>query len=151
MTLTAEPTTRDDHETTRPLHDDALPALPADLVDGVRLETGDGVVRLTGEVPSVAGWRRILELLLATPGVRVVADELQVHGAQPLHGAGWTERVAESVAAAPGVEGSVAVQITDGVVTLWGHVPSARMRERVIQAVRRVVGGAWVQTRITTD
>lgn len=152
MTLTAPttPATDQDGVTARP-PDDLLEALPAEIVAGIRISRSDGVVRLQGEAPSVGAWHRIREAALAGPGVVVVADEIQVRGARPLRGTGWTERVARSIVAAPGIEGSIAVQIDDGVVTLWGHVPTGRIRERVIEAVREVVGGAWVQLRIVTD
>jgi osmotically-inducible protein OsmY len=152
MTLTAPmtPATDEDGGAPRP-GDDLLRALPAELTAGIRTSSAGGVARLRGEAPSVAAWRRIREAVLAAPGVVVVADEIQVRGARPLRGIGWTERVARSIAGAPGIEGSVAVQIDGGVVTLWGHVPNGRIRERVIGAVRDIVGGAWIQTRIATD
>ena len=130
MTLTAPTTSATDRDGGSPRSaEDLLRALPAELVAGIRISADGRLVRLQGEV----------------------ADEVQVSGARPLRGTGWTERVARSIAATPGIEGSVAVQIDDGVVTLWGHVPNGRIRERVIEAVREVVGGAWIQMRIVTD
>ena len=146
MTVTAPMTPATDED-----GDGILRSLPAELVALVRTSVDGGVALLRGEAPSVAVWRRIRDAALAEPGVVAVADEIQVRGARLLRGTGWTEQVARSIAGAPGIEGSVAVQIDDGVVTLWGHVPNGRIRERVIEAVRDVVGGAWIQIRIVTD
>lgn len=152
MTMTAPtpPATDHDSAAVHAPEDLLLGALPAEIVAGVRVSRSRGVVRLQGEAPSVAAWHRIREAALVGHGLVVVADEIQVRGARPLRGTAWTERVARSIAAAPGVEGSVAVQIDDGLVTLWGHVPTGRIRERVIEAVREIVGGAWIQIRIVT-
>ena len=125
-------------------------ASSAALVTRVRLTTTDGVMHLQGEAPSVEAWERIRKAALAAPGVRAVADEIHVRGARPLREPGRTVQLARSIADAPGMEGSVAVEVDDNIVTLWGQVPNARIRERVIEAVRDVVGGAWIQMRIVT-
>jgi osmotically-inducible protein OsmY len=127
-----------------------VPDGPADLLAGIRVTSSDGVVRLEGEASSVEAWQHIRDAALAAPGVRAVADEIRVRGARPLRATDRTEQLARSIADVPGMAGSVAVEVDAGVVTLWGQVPNARIRERVIEAVRDVVGGAWIQMRIVT-
>lgn len=141
MTMTAPTPPATDHDSAAVrAPDDLLGALPAEVLAGVRVSRSDGVVRLQGEAPSVAAWHRIREAALVGHGLVVVADEIQVRGARPLRGTAWTERVARSIAAAPGVEGSVAVQIDDGVVTRFGTIGPASVR-RPARGFARADGG----------
>lgn len=139
------------------------------------LEIGDdGVVAIAGEVPDVAAKKRALESIAAIPGVLGIADRLHVMPATPmtdkeirvhLHEAFVAEtsfssleiyeRKGEALVLLRGAplepRGAVELEVSDGIVTLNGRVPSLASKRLAgviawwVPGVRDVVNGIVVE------
>ena len=108
---------------------------------GVRVE--DGVVLLTGYVPSYPKKRAAEEAALRVRGVRAVADEMEVRLPGGLRRADAAVARAAADALAWDVhvpDEALHVEVEAGVVTLTGEVPWDYQRRRAVAAVGRLAG-----------
>lgn len=123
----------------------------APLITGVRVESVEGgVVRLEGIAPTHAARDRAASIARSTPGVRALANDVEV----PAPGeraeaaevvdtadAALTARVRLALHESVHVPGAqVDVDSDGGRVTLFGKVPTGRSRERAVQLARQVDG-----------
>jgi len=113
----------------------------------VHLEFSDGVLTLEGEVERITAKKRALEAAAALPGVSGIVDRLRVVPAVQMEDGYIRDHVCNALqaenllssyavwamvkgkqelvrAAAQGVDGSIDVEVDDGVVILNGAVPS---------------------------
>jgi len=113
----------------------------------VRLEFNDGALTLEGEVDSIEAKKRALEAAAAVPGVSGIVDRLRLVPAQRMQDGEIRDHIctallAENLLAScavwamvkgkpevvreadQGMEGSIDVEVSDGVVILNGAVPS---------------------------
>lgn len=107
---------------------------------GVAVE--EGIVTLSGEVPTAAGRFAVKRAVQGLAGVRAVADELQVHKSD--RAPGDPEIAAAAVAALERTSSLPAkalhVSVRDGVVTLSGTVPWNYLRRTAVLAVAGLAG-----------
>jgi osmotically-inducible protein OsmY len=108
---------------------------------GVAVE--DGVVTLTGTVPSYAEKRAAEEAALRVHGVRAVAEEIEVKlpGSMKRTDADLARAAADAIEWNVWLpEDALDVKVEAGVVTLSGTVPWAYQRKHAYDAVSRLVG-----------
>jgi osmotically-inducible protein OsmY len=131
----------------------------------VNFAVRQGVVTLTGTVPSAQVRQQIETLVTQTPGVVQVVDQLSVGAIQP--GATATEQTAAAATQnsatadrdllvrlrqsvipelrAVGISAPIDFTVNHGVVTLTGPVPVGEQRNRIVTIVNRVPGVVQVQ------
>ena len=135
--------------------------LTARVID---VETKDGVVTLSGNVGGPTEKQAALSLARSVDGVRDVQDQLTMEqgiaGPDARSGAGtesegpmgdeWTTtRIQSDYFLDDEVKkGRVQVQVSDGVVTLTGSVPSAQARERAESTARNTPGVKEVRNQL---
>jgi osmotically-inducible protein OsmY len=133
----------------------------------------DGVVIIDAEVKSIAIKRLALERLAAVPGVSGIVDRLRVEPASPMSDDGVLDHLRKAYyqepafqqfaleerdksqvklvrAGLPGASGDIAIEVTNGVVTLNGSLPSLAAKRLAgvlawwVPGVRDVVNGITV-------
>lgn len=118
----------------------------------ITVKAEDGAVTLTGHVATYYAKTRAVDAVEHVYGVKVVADELEVH----LHEAHARSDadIARSIAHVLEWNSALAAQniqakVDDGRVTLTGEVSWQYERVEAEQAVERVLGVRFVSNRIT--
>lgn len=121
---------------------ESLQREPRVTVGEIGVAVRDGAVTLTGVVPTHAEKYTAEQVALRVPGVRAVAEEIQVelpHSRQ--HG---DEAIAEAVARAlqahVGVPAEVQATVEHGWATLQGEVGEEYQREAALNVVRCLPG-----------
>jgi len=117
----------------------------------INVDTSEGVVTLTGTVPSAAAKDRAMAIARETDGVRSVVDRLAVvappepsaidSAAGALTDAAVTSAVKTRLLADPTVAGlKIDVDTADGVVTLIGVVKTIAEKEKAVSLARDTTG-----------
>jgi hypothetical protein len=162
------------------LHDAALTAIRSEPRIGPHFKPedlsidGDGVATIDAEVDTVAVKRLALERLAAIPGIGGVIDRLRVRPASPMsddglldhlrkayyqepafHQLAIKERRGDEVRLVrdglPGFNGEIEIEVTDGVVTLNGSVPSLAAKRLAGVLAWWVPGSRDVVNGLTVD
>jgi osmotically-inducible protein OsmY len=124
-----------------------------DLLDKSEIDVDtnrDGVVTLTGHVPSAAAEARALELARTTEGTRRVVDKLEVRVPAKLTDSEVTAKVKTRLQDEDMLDKATINIDTedDGVVTLKGSVPSAAAETRALELTRTTDGVRKVVDKI---
>jgi osmotically-inducible protein OsmY len=116
---------------------------------GIGVSVKDGAVMLSGTAPTCTEKYAAERAVLGVPGVKAVAEGVQVREAHQ-HG---DEETAEAVARAlqqdPNVPAGVQATVEGGWVTLQGEVFSTGQREAALDAVRNRAGLERIYNLIT--
>jgi osmotically-inducible protein OsmY len=140
----------------RQIQHDVLAALDFDPIDtaAIGVSVTHGIVTLRGAVPTLAQRYAAERLALAVPGVRAVANDLDVPGADEV--APDDPVIAEAAAnalrwyrAVP--RDAVRVTVRDGWVTLDGTVSELAERGAAERALRRLRGLRGISNAITVS
>jgi len=134
----------------------------------INVDTKEGVVTLTGEVPSQAAKETAVQIARSTDGVASVVDNLTVAAAEADRGLGdaaaatagrigdaasdatITGAVKTKLLADPDVAAlKIDVDTTNGVVTLTGNVKTAAERDEALRIARETDGVKSVVDRLT--
>lgn len=152
--------------------------VPDDALEGsdIEVDTTNGVVTLTGRVPTAVAQKRAVEIAKATEGVRQVVDKMTVRPATDTGqavedaaertaergeraaerigdsvGDGWiTAKVKSQFIGVDVLDGSdIAVDTANGVVTLTGTVKSQAAKARAEAIAKTIDGVKSVSNRLT--
>jgi osmotically-inducible protein OsmY len=132
----------------------AITAIDPATVTLVSLSVRDGIVSLSGEVPSPAERTRIERVVRGIAGVRGVRDRLRINPKAPTareiaDDLALQARIQAALAAQTGVNAlRVGVSVHRRVATLTGSVPNATVHALVVQTARGVHGVARVVDRL---
>jgi osmotically-inducible protein OsmY len=108
---------------------------------GIRVHVENGTATLEGEVASSAERQQAASLARAS-GAKRVDNQLEVDAYEASHRSLLTTKVKARLAGDSGLRGSdIEVETgADGVVTLWGTVPSDEARTRALELARTTEG-----------
>lgn len=140
-----------DHDVQRAVLEE-LEWMPGLEIAHIGVAVEDGGVTLFGEVPSAAERIAARKAVLRVRGVRTVADELQVAGAdwRLVTDSDIAEALARALRDAASIpSGKVQASVEDGVVTLQGEVEWQYQREAARKLAETLVGVREVDSRIT--
>lgn len=120
----------------------------------IRVETKDGIVQLSGFVPSTELQTQALETARAVQGVTEVRNDITVRDAQRSEGRAVEDRIIEARVksslddARLGDKGEVNVEVSKGVVQLSGFVANLDEKNRAADAAAGVKGVLDVRNNI---
>ncbi len=140
--------------TDREIYGDVVATLERELGTTQRtvgVTIADGVITLTGYVPSVSQKIAVERAIANVHGVRAIAEGLHVVGeaTRPLSDTTIAHAIVAALPAA--VAGGllhVTIRVEDGWVTLGGTVPSARANDAVERALECVGGVRGVTSEV---
>jgi osmotically-inducible protein OsmY len=140
--------------TDREIYGDVVAALESELGTTQRtvgVTIADGVITLTGYVPSVSQKIAAEHTVAGVRGVRAIAEGLHVMGdaTRPLSDTTIAHAIVAAVpATVAGQPLHVTIRVEDGWVTLGGTVPSARADDAVDRALECVSGVRGVTSEV---
>jgi osmotically-inducible protein OsmY len=131
--------------------EDELEWTPDVAATSIGVAVDEGVVSLSGEVPSWGERRRAVRAALRVRGVSTVVDKLVAHpvGSSTVTSADVAERVQRALAWAESVPDSVHAVIDDHGVVLSGEVEWNFQRDAARRAVQSLRGVKVVRNTIT--
>lgn len=122
--------------------------------DDIKINSRDGVVKLTGVVADELNKSLANETVAGLPDVKGVDNRLEVKGAAPsANSDAWIhDKVKATLKFHRRVSGATtAVEVRDGVVTLRGDADSQAQKELTTQYAKDVEGVKGVQNKMTVD
>jgi osmotically-inducible protein OsmY len=126
---------------TMKIHAQFVPEKALDNSD-INVDTTKGMVTLKGTVPTAGARQRAVAIAKATDGVKGVTDNLTI--ATPPGNAmtdGWIKsKIYGQLITDTTLENDVHVDVSKGVVTLKGRVPSETARTRAVAIAKRTDG-----------
>lgn len=140
-----------DHDVQRAVLEE-LEWMPGLEIAHVGVTVEDGAVTLFGEVPSAADRIAARKAVLRVRGVRTVADELRVAGAdwRLVTDSDIAEALARALRDSSAIPtGAVQASVEEGVVTLRGEVEWQYQREAARKLAETLVGVRDVDSRVT--
>jgi osmotically-inducible protein OsmY len=134
----------------RRLVTDELDFEPAVQAEGIGVAVKDGVVTLTGHVPSYVETFAAVRAAQRVKGVRAVAQELSVRipNGQKRHDDEIAERALKILAWSAGGAGDIKVAVSEGWLTLAGEVATYHEKQAAESAVRQLGGVVGVNNGI---
>jgi len=124
---------------------------PAMKAEGVGVAVKDGVVTLTGHVPSYVETFVAVRAAQRVKGVKAVAQELSVRlpNGQKRHDDEIAERALKILAWRAGAPRDVKVAVSEGWLTLSGEAATYHEKQAAEMAVRQLGGVVGVNNRMT--
>lgn len=131
-----------------------LATIDPDSLTSVKVETGDGVVTLTGEAHSAREREQYASAAASVDGVTRVENRLTINPRlrgprESVGDAALVAKVSANIAAQAGINAAkIQPSAHDGVVTLTGKVPSGALKTTILDTARKTAGVKSVVDRI---
>jgi hyperosmotically inducible protein len=137
---------------TMKIHAQFVPEKALDKSD-INVDTSKGMVTLKGSVPTAGARERAVAIAKATDGVKGVTDSLTI--ATPAGNAltdGWIKsKIYGQLITDTTLENDVHVDVSKGVVTLSGRVPSQTARSRAVALAKGTDGVTTVADKLVVS